>query len=1010
MVAIQPSQAQSSLTNGLVAYYPFSGNADDASGKGKHGVAANVVATSDRYGVANAAYKFNGTNSYVDLVANRPLTGITAAFTIAGWMRADSIQVGKGIYFHRGNFADIGVRLYQDPNFPLRLEFITYGSSTGGFNTLVANSAIPVSNWVFFAASYDGALKKLFVNGNLVASVSFNGTLDWNSNFMGESIGGTFPGQAEPFDGALDEIRLYDRALSEAEIAELRVFGGFTPSISSQPVSVSTTAGSSVQFSVTAAGTPSLAYQWSRDGAALLGATNATLQFTNVFPKDVGSYSAVVTNFLGSVTSSAAGLTIPGELPGLAAHYPLDGNATEQSGYGKNGTLVNTQPAPDRFGLAGAALRFNGANSYVDLTANRVFANQVAGVSIAGWLRPDTIQPGSGVFFHRVHNADYGVRLSQSLPMRLEFVTLRAGTDLLFSTSSIPVGRWTSFVVTHDGATKKLYINGNLESASTYPGGLNWDPGTGPQETISGIFPGQAESFNGAIDDLRFYSRAVTDQEVVFLFGSIPFISAQPSNVAAIVNGSATFSMVAIGPAPLTYQWRKDGVPLAGATGATLNLSNLQPAQAGNYTVVVTNAYGSVTSSVASLSVSFLTQSITFNALPGKRVDALPFSLGATASSGLAVSYSSSDPAVATINGGIATITGIGSTTITASQPGTATYLPAVSVSRILAVSGIPPSIAVHPAALSIDFSSNASFSVTASGTAPLAYQWRKDDVELPGATGALLSLPNVQFSQAGSYTVVITNVWGSITSSVAVLSVNRLSQTINFGALPVKRVDEAPFALAASASSGLPVSYNSSDLAVANVNGNVVTITGIGSTIITAIQVGNGTYLPAGSVNRTLIVGGIPPSISSPPQGQSFGLGNSLMLSVTAGGSAPLSYQWQFNGTNIPGANSVTLSLANLSATNAGAYRVLVANVAGTTTSTAADVYFYGDLKFIAATVLAGSIGQQYRVDYADVVNIGTTNWLVLTNVALPYSPFLVIDPASSGKSQRYYRAVPLP
>lgn len=160
LVGQHQSQAQSSITNGLVAYYPFSGNADDASGKGKHGVAANVVATSDRYGVANAAYKFNGTNSSVDLTANRPITSTTTAFTIAGWMRADAVQVGKGIFYHRGNFADIGVRLYQDPNFPLRLEFVTFGSSTGGNNLLLANSAIPLSNWVFFAATYDGAAQE----------------------------------------------------------------------------------------------------------------------------------------------------------------------------------------------------------------------------------------------------------------------------------------------------------------------------------------------------------------------------------------------------------------------------------------------------------------------------------------------------------------------------------------------------------------------------------------------------------------------------------------------------------------------------------------------------------------------------------------------------------------------------------------------------------------------------------------------------------------------------------
>ncbi len=150
-------------------------------------------------------------------------------------------------------------------------------------------------------------------------------------------------------------------------------------------------------------------------------------------------------------------------------------------------------------------------------------------------------------------------------------------------------------------------------------------------------------------------------------------------------------------------------------------------------------------------------------------------------------------------------------------------------------------------------------------------------------------------------------------------------------------------------------------------------------------------------------------PVITTQPLGQSFALGGGVTLSVSATDSG-LSYQWQFNGTNILGATSLTLTLANLSATNAGAYRVVVSRSAGgTTTSQAANLLFFGDLKFPAATVLAGPVGQQFRVDYAEVLN-SVTNWLPLTNVTLPYSPHLVIDLASPGKTNRFYRAVPLP
>ena len=100
-----------------------------------------------------------------------------------------------------------------------------------------------------------------------------------------------------------------------------------------------------------------------------------------------------------------------------------------------------------------------------------------------------------------------------------------------------------------------------------------------------------------------------------------------------------------------------------------------------------------------------------------------------------------------------------------------------------------------------------------------------------------------------------------------------------------------------------------------------------------------------------------------------------------------------------------------SLAATNAGAYRVVVTSSAGgSTTSQNASLLFFGELKLYSGTTLGGPVGQQFRVDYADVVNIGTTNWLVLTKLTLPFSPYLVIDPNSPGQTKRFYRAVPLP
>lgn len=176
-----------------------------------------------------------------------------------------------------------------------------------------------------------------------------------------------------------------------------------------------------------------------------------------------------------------------------------------------------------------------------------------------------------------------------------------------------------------------------------------------------------------------------------------------------------------------------------------------------------------------------------------------------------------------------------------------------------LAIGVMPPLITTQPASLTLNVTSNANFTVAATGAPLLSYQWRKNEVNVTGATNAALSLSNVLTNQAGNYTVIITNAQGSVTSSVAVLTVNRLVQTISFAAIPAKRVDGTPFSLSATSSGGLPVSYTSSNVRVATVSGNIITIKGVGGTTITATQSGNATFLPCSNVTQNFRVTGLP-------------------------------------------------------------------------------------------------------------------------------------------------------
>jgi hypothetical protein len=170
-----------------------------------------------------------------------------------------------------------------------------------------------------------------------------------------------------------------------------------------------------------------------------------------------------------------------------------------------------------------------------------------------------------------------------------------------------------------------------------------------------------------------------------------PTFTTHPQSQSATVGGNVSFTSVASGsPAP-TYQWKKDGANIGGATSANLALTNVQLDAAAIYTVVATNSAGSATSNAATLTV---------------------------------------------------------------------TAAPAA------------PTFTQQPLSQSVSVGADVSFTVAANGNPAPTFQWRKDGVNIPGATSATLTVTNVQLNAAATYTAVATNSAGSATSSGAVLSV----------------------------------------------------------------------------------------------------------------------------------------------------------------------------------------------------------------------------------------------
>lgn len=338
--------------------------------------------------------------------------------------------------------------------------------------------------------------------------------------------------------------------------------------------------------------------------------------------------------------------------------------------------------------------------------------------------------------------------------------------------------------------------------------------------------------------------------------GTPPAITAQPKEQAACPGGSATFSVTATGTAPLSYQWRKDGTPITGATGATYTISSVAAANAGSYTVVVTNKAGSVTSAPAALTVN------------------------------------------------------------------------------------APPTITAPPASQTACQGKSVLFSVSATGTAPLSYQWRKDGEAIPGATTAIYSIPAATRDHLGSYVVVVTNSCGSATSTAATLSLDT-APTITLQPTAQTVCAGHPVTLSVVAEGGSPLRYQWAKDG-ADIPGAVTAQ----HTIAAATPAEAGTYTvvvtndcgTAVSQPSTLTVTSAP-TITLHPVAQTAAAGDEVTFSVIATGTSPLTYQWAKDGVPIAGATSDLHRIPAAATDDAGAYTVTVSNACGAATSNAATL-----------------------------------------------------------------------
>lgn len=267
-----------------------------------------------------------------------------------------------------------------------------------------------------------------------------------------------------------------------------------------------------------------------------------------------------------------------------------------------------------------------------------------------------------------------------------------------------------------------------------------------------------------------------------------PVINTQPANVTAIVGQSATFSVsVSGGMEPLTYQWKKligntswESIP--GATSSSYTLNNLQASDAGTYEVWIYDKYTDVLfSNPATLTVqnagtapAITTQPAAVAVTAGQKA---MFTVAASGTNPLSYQWYLGKGAIAgatsssyIISAAAATDAGDYSVVVTNAYGSTTSNAATLTVQN--AGGGTAPTITTQPAAQSATAGGSVSFSVGASGTSPFTYQWRKDGVNIAGATASSYSIASVAAGDAGTYSVVVSNPAGSATSNGAALTV----------------------------------------------------------------------------------------------------------------------------------------------------------------------------------------------------------------------------------------------
>ena len=624
------------------------------------------------------------------------------------------------------------------------------------------------------------------------------------------------------------------------------------PSVTVSPGTTRISVGQTLTFTAAVVGQTPYTYQWKLNGNPITGATNATLVLSNLQTTDSGVYSVDVTTGGGAASSNGATLTV-------AQPWTWDANTTTTGAQDGSGTWGGT--ATNWWdGATDVAWQDNNTATFgVNTTSNRTvtLANDVTPLSItfnatgggsytlAGtntiWAQgtPMPIVTNANATISGIVNGSGGIAKSGAGTLTFSGTNSYAGTGGLFINAGTLVLNTPSFN-TYNGAG--IYINNGSTFKVTQTGGATRYDFSSDSFLFDAVGGGTIDTSTGVnfvLWGTDTFSTAGGAQDSII--GS----SGLNNNNAIVFNtarGTGTSDLKVIAPVWNGGSVTKQGVGIVEYTAAN------------TYTGTTTVSAGSliVTSPGSIASGAVTVQSGATLGGTGTIGGATTISAGGTLAPGF------NGIGTLTINN---TLTLQGACVMQLNKAATT-----LTRDRIQGVSTL---------------TFGGSLTVTATGDA-LAVG---DSFSLFGATTytgtfASISLPAMPSGLAWDTSQLY------VTGVISLIS-NGTPQTINFAALPAKTFGDSPFALTATATSGLTVSYASSNTAVATVAGTTLTIVGVGTTVITASQAGGGGYAPAVSVTQTLTVNPALPTVTTTAASAILGSVATSGGNVTADGGA---------------------------------------------------------------------------------------------------------------------------